>query len=64
MDADLLVGASDIAARFGFAGPTGVHYHHQRDVNFPEPVARIGQGPKPTLVWYLPDIVTYARDNW
>jgi hypothetical protein len=64
IDPDLLVGASDIAERLGFKRTQNVHWYFQHDDSFPEPVARIGSGPKPTLVWYWPHIEVWSKAKW
>ena len=64
VDADLLVGAAEIAHRLGYAGPQSVHYHLTAGRGFPEPVAEVGGGPNPTLVWYWPDVEAWAKRKW
>lgn len=59
VDAELLVGASDIATRLGLRRPQHVHTLYERDAAFPEPVARIGATR--TLVWYWPDVEAWAN---
>ncbi|MCU1451950.1 MAG: hypothetical protein JWN46_96 [Acidimicrobiales bacterium] len=57
VDADLLVGTAEIAARLGFTHPRLVHDWRRRYPEFPEPVVRLEAG----LVWYWPDISRWAR---
>jgi hypothetical protein len=57
-----LVGASDIKERLGFTRVQDIHALRRRDPAFPEPVAFIGGGPQHRiLVWYWPDVATWAR---
>jgi hypothetical protein len=42
-----LVGAAEIARRFGLAFPNSVHNMRRRDPSFPAPVTQVGQ----TMVW-------------
>ena len=55
--ADDLVGAAEIAERLGLAQVQTVHSWRRRDLDFPEPIARLRQA----LIWSWPDIETWAR---
>lgn len=57
VDADQLVGASEIAERLGLAQPQSVHLWRRRHEGFPEPVARL----KTALIWFWPDVEEWAR---
>jgi hypothetical protein len=57
VDAELLVGASEIARRLKVRRPQVVHTWRRRFVDFPQPVARLELG----LVWYWPDVRTWAK---
>lgn len=54
---DELVGAAEIAARFGSKRTTMVHDLRRRHGDFPQPVATLKAG----LVWAWPDVATWAR---
>lgn len=57
IDADHLVGATEIAERLGVARAQTVHVWRGRHPDFPEPVATL----QTAMVWYWPDIETWAR---
>ena len=57
VDVTLLVGAAEIAERFGLAQTQTVHAWRRRYSDFPEPVARLRRA----FIWYLPDIEAWAR---
>lgn len=62
VDVSQLVGASELAEPLGYQRTQDVHSLRRRDPTFPEPVARIGGGVhKQILVWYMPDVVAWAR---
>lgn len=62
VDADQLVGATDIAERLGLARSQDVHHLRRRDPTFPEPVTVLGGGPRKGIyVWAWPDIARWAR---
>lgn len=62
MDAEQLVGASDISVRLGYPRVQDVHSLRRRDPTFPDPVAVLGTGPqKGIYVWYWPDVAAWAR---
>jgi hypothetical protein len=54
---DQLVGAAEIAARFGSKRTTMVHDWRRRHDEFPQPVAELKAG----LVWYWPDVEKWAK---
>jgi len=56
---DELVGAAEIAERFGLADAHVVHTWRSRHPDFPEPVARL----KRAMVWVWPDIEKWARSS-
>ena len=55
--ADELVGAAEIAERFGLAQVQTVHSWRRRYPEFPEPVARLSQA----LIWVWPEVESWAR---
>lgn len=57
VDADLLVGAAEIAARLGVAHVETVHVWRRRHSAFPDPVTKLRQA----MIWYWPDVETWAR---
>lgn len=57
VDADLLVGAAEIAMRLGAKRPQVVHEWRRRYEDFPEPVAKLEQA----FVWYWPDVDRWAK---
>lgn len=59
IDADDLVGASEIAQRLGLTRVQRVHELRARSQDFPEPVAALTQA----LVWNWPDVEKWARRN-
>lgn len=62
LDVSQLVGASDIKDRLDFARVQDVHGYRRRDASFPDPVVSIGGGARyRILVWYWPDVATWAR---
>jgi len=54
---DQLVGAAEIAQRFGLAHVQSVHTMRRRHADFPEPVAKLSQA----LVWAWPDVAAWAK---
>ena len=52
-----LVGAFEIAERFGLSHPQSVHTLRHRHADFPEPVASL----KRAHVWSWPDVQRWAR---
>ncbi len=62
VDVEQLVGASDIAQRFGMPRTQDVHTLRRRDPAFPEPIRILGSGPSRGIhVWYWPDIAAWAK---
>jgi predicted DNA-binding transcriptional regulator AlpA len=57
VDADLLVGAAEIAERIGLSHVQSVHTIRRRHPDFPSPVAQL----KTAMVWYWPDIEAWAK---
>ena len=55
VDVDLLVDATAIAERMGFARPQAVHNWRARHPDFPQPIAEFGK----STLWYWPDV-----DEW
>lgn len=56
---DNLVGAAEIADRLNLKRPQRVHELHQRDENFPEPIATLKQA----MIWNWPDVERWARST-
>jgi predicted DNA-binding transcriptional regulator AlpA len=54
---DQLVGAAEIAQRFGLKRASVVHDWRQRYAEFPLPVATLSAG----LVWAWPDVAAWAE---
>jgi hypothetical protein len=59
VDAELLVGAAEIAERVGLSHPEAVHTWRTRYPDFPQPVATLRR----VMIWYWPDVETWARRN-
>ena len=59
VDADQLVGTTEIAARLGAASPQVVHVWRKRHADFPEPIAVVAR----TLIWNWPDVERWARST-
>ncbi|HEV2070461.1 MAG TPA: hypothetical protein VGR26_11750 [Acidimicrobiales bacterium] len=59
VDADQLVGSTEIAERLGLRRAQHVHWYRAHDPTFPEPIARIGAAG--AYVWYWPDVEAWAR---
>lgn len=57
IDADNLVGATEIAERLNVKRPQVVHAWRRRYADFPEPVATLRQA----LVWNWPDVERWAK---
>ena len=57
VDSDLLVDATAIAERMGFARPQAVHNWRARYPEFPNPIAEFGK----STLWYWPDIEEWLR---
>lgn len=57
VDASLLVGAAEIAERFGLAQAQTVHAWRRRYSNFPEPVVRLQKA----FIWYWPDVQKWGK---
>ena len=56
VDIDLLVDATAIAERMGFARPQAVHNWRARYPEFPKPIAEFGK----STLWYWPDVEEWA----
>ena len=56
VDAEQLVGATEISRRLGVARTQVVHNWRTRHHDFPEPVAEL----EAALIWYWPDIEEWA----
>jgi predicted DNA-binding transcriptional regulator AlpA len=56
---DQLVGAAEIAQRFGLKRASVVHDWRHRYPAFPAPVATLSAG----LVWAWPDVEEWARET-
>ena len=54
---DQLVGAAEIAERFGLKRASLVHDWRNRYPEFPEPVATLSAG----LVWAWPDVAAWGK---
>jgi predicted DNA-binding transcriptional regulator AlpA len=54
---DQLVGAAEIAQRFGLGRASVVHDWRHRYPEFPQPVATLSAG----LVWAWPDVAAWAK---
>ncbi|HEV2809442.1 MAG TPA: hypothetical protein VGV93_03470 [Acidimicrobiales bacterium] len=59
MDADHLVGSTEVADRLRLKRVQHVHWLRQHDSSFPAAVARIGAAG--AYVWSWPDIEAWAR---
>jgi len=57
VDIDLLVDATAIAERMGFARPQAVHNWRARYPEFPKPIAEFGK----STLWYWPDVEVWLR---
>jgi predicted DNA-binding transcriptional regulator AlpA len=57
VDADELVGATEIAERIGLSHPEAVHTWRKRYPDFPQPVAKLRR----VMIWYWPDVERWAR---
>jgi len=58
VDADQLVGASEIAERIpGISEPRTIHAWVRRHSDFPKPIAELNSA----MVWYWPDVEKWAR---
>jgi hypothetical protein len=59
VDVDQLVGAEEIAARFGVKRPQVIHTWRARYDDFPAPVVQL----KRMMVWNWPDVAKWARTH-
>lgn len=59
VDADLLVGAAEIAERLNLSHPQSVHTLRRRHPEFPDPVAMLSV----MFVWHWPDVERWAKDT-
>ena len=57
VDVDLLVDATAIAERMGFARPQAVHNWRARYPDFPGPIAEFGK----STLWYWPDVAEWLK---
>lgn len=57
VDVDNLVGASEIAERFGWSHTANVHTIRKRHTDFPTPLAVLGG---PTYLWNWPDVEAWG----
>jgi len=57
VDADQLVGASEIAERLGLRLAQTVHDWRRRHAEFPTPLVSLTMGH----VWYWPDVEAWAK---
>ena len=59
VDVDLLVDATAIAERMGFARPQAVHNWRARYPEFPKPIAEFGK----STLWYWPDVEEWLSET-
>jgi hypothetical protein len=59
VDVNDLVGAAEIAERFGWSHAQSVHTIRRRHPDFPEPVAKL----RTALVWAWPDIEAWGKST-
>jgi len=57
VDIDLLVDATAIAERMGFARPQAVHNWRARYPEFPKPIAEFGK----STLWSWPDVEDWVK---
>ena len=58
-----LVTAVEIAERLNLSHPENVHTWRRRHADFPQPVVKLGDTNRPTLVWAWPDVLAWAKST-